>query len=308
MIGARYEIEGRTVLLTGAARGIGADAARRLADRGARLALVDRDAEALERRAAELAEHGEVLALPADVTDAEALAQVVRATRERFCGIDVVIANAGISGSPTPVTAIDPAEFEQVIEINLLGVWRTVHAALPDVVARKGYVLPIASVAAVVPCPLVAAYAASKHGVEGFADSIRMELAHTGTRVGVGYFSFIDTDMVRDAFADPDAAIGLRALPGFLSRPIPVGAAGAAIVRGVERRARRVYAPRWVPALIAARGLGGPMEALAARHPRLIEACRAAEARVSDTAGDGPAAAPPGEAPARAVAQGAPRG
>jgi NAD(P)-dependent dehydrogenase (short-subunit alcohol dehydrogenase family) len=279
LIGAKYEIRDKTVLLTGAARGIGADAARRLGARGARLGLVDRDAEELELRAAELAEHSEVLALPADVTDTEALAGAVAATRERFGGIDVVIANAGISGEPAPVTTIDPAEFERVIEINLLGVWRTVRAALPDIVARRGYVLPIASVAAVVPCPLVAAYAASKHGVEGFADSMRMELAHTGTRVGVGYFSFIDTDMVRSAFADPAASVGLRALPGFLSRPVPVGAAGKAIVRGVERRANHVYAPRWVPALLAARGLGGPIHSLGARHPRLIEAYRTAEAK-----------------------------
>jgi NAD(P)-dependent dehydrogenase (short-subunit alcohol dehydrogenase family) len=296
----RYEIRGKTVLLTGAARGIGADAARRLGARGARLALIDRDSEQLELRADELAEHGEVLAVPADVTDPDALSGAVAAARERFGGIDVVIANAGISGQPAPVTTIDPAEFERVIEVNLLGVWRTVRAALPDVVERKGYVLPIASVAAVVPCPLIAAYAASKHGVEGFADSMRMELAHTGTRVGVGYFSFIDTDMVRDAFADPAATVGLRALPGFLSRPVPVGAAGKAIVRGVERRAKHVYAPRWVPALLAMRGFGGPLDSLAARHPRLIEAVH--------TAGDGAAAQAPDQAAARALAQGASRG
>jgi hypothetical protein len=123
---------------------------------------------------------------------------------------------------------------------------------------------------------------------------MRIELAHTGTRVGVGYFSIIDTDMTRDAYADPTVAIGLRALPGFLSRPIPVGAAGKAIVRGVERRARRVYAPRWVPGLIAVRGLGGPVERLAGRHPRLIEACRAAEALQGDQD-----AGPAGSDPAR---------
>jgi NAD(P)-dependent dehydrogenase (short-subunit alcohol dehydrogenase family) len=267
-----YEIEGRTVLITGGARGIGADAALRLVARGANVALVDRDAEAVEARAAELGDAA--AAFVADVTDPAGLDAAVAGTIGRFGGIEVVIANAGISGPPVPAAAIDPAEFERVIEINLLGVWRTVRACLPHVVARRGYVLPIASVAALIPAPLVAAYTASKHGVEGFARTLRMELAHTGTRVGVGYFGFIDTDMVRDSFAEPAVTAGLRTLPGYFTRPLPVGAAGAAVVRGVERRAKRVYAPRWVPALIATRGLAGPIDDLAARHPRFVRALR----------------------------------
>lgn len=263
---SRYEIANRTILITGAAKGIGADAARRLAQRGARLALVDRDEATLARTADELgAAH-----FAADVTDPQAIEAAVAHTVEQCGGLDVVIANAGISGMPAPVATIDPAEFEDVIEVNLLGVWRTVRAALPHVVERRGYVLPIASVAAIVPGPLIAAYAASKHGVEGFARSLRMELLHTGTRVGVGYFSFIDTDMVREARAK-DA---IEDLPSWFGRPLPVGAAGSAIVRGVERRARHVYAPRWVPGLLALRGLGGPLDDLVARHPRFVRAMR----------------------------------
>lgn len=267
-----YDIEGRVVLITGGARGIGADAARRLVERGAHVALVDRDGAEADRQAAELGERA--VAFEADVTDASAVEKAVAGTVERFGGIDVVIASAGISGAPATVAAIEPAEFERVIEINLLGVWRTVRAALPHVVERRGYVLPIAALASVIPAPLLAAYATSKHGVDGFARSLRMELAHTGTRVGVAYFSFIDTDMVRAAVADPAAAHGLSALPGFLNKPIPVGVAGEAIVRGVERRAKHVYAPRWVPGLLALRGFGGPLEDLVARHPRMAHACR----------------------------------
>lgn len=281
MIRRRYEVADRTVLITGGGRGIGADAGRRLVERGARVALVDRDRDAVERQAAELGDRA--AGLVADVTDPAALDDAVAATLERFGAIDVVIANAGISGAPAPVATIEPEEFERVIEINLLGVWRTVRAALPHVVARRGYVLPIASLAAFVPGPMIAAYVASKHGVDGFARSLRMELAHTGTRVGVGYFSFIDTDMVRNAFAEPAVQTALPALPGPFARPIPVGAAGAAIVRGVERRAKWVYAPRWLPAVIAGHGLGGPLEGLAARHPRLVRAVRAAEERPAST-------------------------
>jgi NAD(P)-dependent dehydrogenase (short-subunit alcohol dehydrogenase family) len=248
---SRYALEGRSILITGGARGIGADAARRLHERGARVALVDRDAAELERRAVELGEPA--VAFEVDVTDVAGLEAAVQGAVERFGGLDVVIANAGIAGTPGTVAAIDPLEFERVIEVNLLGVWRTVRAALPHVVERRGYVLPIASIAAALPSPLMAAYVASKHGVEGFARSLRMELAHTGTRVGVGYFSFIDTDMVRHTVADPGVAHALTALPGPMGKRLPVGAAGQAIVRGVERRANRVYAPRWVPALLRAK-------------------------------------------------------
>jgi NAD(P)-dependent dehydrogenase (short-subunit alcohol dehydrogenase family) len=146
---SRYEIENRTILITGAAKGIGADAARRAGRGGARLALVDRDQEGVDRVAEELgATH-----VAADVTDPQAIQAAVDTTVEQFGGLDVVIANAGISGTPAPVATIDPAEFEDVIEVNLLGVWRTVRAALPHVVERRGYVLPIASVAAIVPGP-----------------------------------------------------------------------------------------------------------------------------------------------------------
>ena len=275
MLSKRYEIQDRVVLVTGAARGIGADAARQLVQRGAAVALVDRDAAEVQRRAAELGERA--VAFEADVTDVDALDAVVRDTVERFGGIDVVVANAGISGPASTVAAIDPADFERVIEINLLGVWRTVRAALVHVIERQGYVLSIASVAAALPSPLLAAYAASKAGVEAFGRSLRMELAHTGTRAGVGYFSFIDTDMVRNALAQPVAGHAHRAIPAPMRRSLPVEAAGAAIVRGIERRAKRVYAPGWVPGLLAVRGMSGALEDLTARHPRLVAACRMVE-------------------------------
>ncbi|MDX6666907.1 MAG: hypothetical protein QOK04_287 [Solirubrobacteraceae bacterium] len=274
MIGSRYELQDRVVLITGGARGIGADAAQRLVARGARVAVVDQDAAAVQRKAAELGDAA--AAFTADVTDAGALDAAVEGAVARFGGIDVVIANAGISGTVSTVAAVDRASFERVIEVNLLGVWRTVRATLPYVVERRGYVLPIASVAAALPVPLLAAYAASKAGVEGFARSLRMEVLATGTRVGVGYFSFIDTDMVRDARAQPTAMQAMRVLPGGFSGALPVGAAGEAIVRGVQRRSKRVYAPRWVPALLALRGLSGPLDDLAARDPRFVKACRLA--------------------------------
>jgi NAD(P)-dependent dehydrogenase (short-subunit alcohol dehydrogenase family) len=268
---ARYEVRDKVVFVTGGARGIGLDAARRLVQRGARVALVDRD-ELVEQRAAELGESA--TALVADVTDPGALDAAVTATLDRFGAIDVTVAGAGISGFARPIASIDPADFERVTEINLMGVWRTVRATLPHVVERRGYVLPIASIAAALPIPLLTAYGVSKAGVEAFARGLRIELAHTGTRVGVAYFGFIDTDMTRNALEQPPLARARRLAPEILFRPLPVGAAGEAIVRGIERRAKQVYAPRWIPALLATRGLQGPFESLLGRDRRFLDAYR----------------------------------
>ena len=137
-----------------------------------------------------------------DVTDWSALERAVEGAVERFGGIDVVMANAGVAPAGM-VRSIDPRAFEKTIEVNLLGAWRTVRACLPQVIERKGYVLVTASLAAAAHAPGMAAYAASKAGVEAFADSLRAEVKRLGVDVGVAYFGFIDTDMVRATDSHP---------------------------------------------------------------------------------------------------------
>jgi len=274
-----WDLRDRTVLITGAARGIGAESARQLRAKGARLALAGLEPELLERRAAELG--GDVAWFEVDVTDRDALEAAIAGTVERFGGIDVVIANAGVAPNG-PVSTIDPAIFERTIEVNLLGVWRTVRAALPHVVARRGYVLPIASVAAAVHPPLMAAYTASKAGVEAFADSLRAELAHTGTAVGCAYFGFIDTDMVRRSFERRSAQMGQERGAGRLGAWASVESAGAAVVRGIEHRARKVYAPRWVLPLLYLRTLVQPLSEAGARRRNLEEIIAVAEGEASE--------------------------
>jgi NAD(P)-dependent dehydrogenase (short-subunit alcohol dehydrogenase family) len=251
-----YDVSGKVVLITGAARGIGAEAARQLYAKGAQVSLVGIEPELLEQRAQELGPRAAWFG--ADVTDTDALRRSVDATVERFGGIDVVIANAGIAPIGT-VATIDPDAFERTIEINLLGVWRTVRATLPYVVERRGYVLPIASLAAAVHMPLMAHYAATKAGVEAFSNSLRGELAHTGAKVGVAYFSFIDTDMVRESLDESPAKLLRENTPGPISGVASVESAGRAIVRAIERRARKAYAPRWVPIPLALRGMLQPL-------------------------------------------------
>jgi NAD(P)-dependent dehydrogenase (short-subunit alcohol dehydrogenase family) len=255
-VAERYDVSGKVVLITGAARGIGAEAARQLYAKGAQLSLVGIEPDLLEQRARELGPRAAWF--EADVTDTDALGRAVDATVERFGGIDVVIANAGIAPIGT-VATIDPDAFERTIEINLLGVWRTVRATLPHVVERRGYILPIASLAAALHMPLMAHYAATKAGVEAFSDSLRGELAHTGTKVGVAYFSFIDTDMVRESLDESPAKLLRENTPGPVRAVSSVEGAGRAIVRAIDRRARKAYAPRWVPIPLALRGMLQPL-------------------------------------------------
>jgi NAD(P)-dependent dehydrogenase (short-subunit alcohol dehydrogenase family) len=258
-------VRDKVVLITGGARGIGAETARQLVDGGARVALLDRDGPGVKATAAALGERA--VGFEADVTDTASLADAVAATVERFGGIDVVVANAGIAGVSAPVATADPAVFEKVLEVDLLGVWRSVRATLPHVVARKGYVLVVASVAAVIPTPTMAAYGMAKAGAESFGRSLRIELAPAGTAVGVAYFGVIATDMMHDLRASPALDQLVAGLPGPLGRPTPAAAAGAAIMRGIERRAAIVYAPRWVPVLLTLRGQLAPFERVLGRLP-----------------------------------------
>jgi len=133
---ARYELQGKVALVTGGARGIGLATARGLHARGASVAIVDLRREAAEEAAAGI-DATRALGLEADVSDAEAVEEAVEATVERFGGLDVVVANAGIATRATTALAMDPDAFERVLDVNLLGVWRTVRAALPHVVARR---------------------------------------------------------------------------------------------------------------------------------------------------------------------------
>jgi NAD(P)-dependent dehydrogenase (short-subunit alcohol dehydrogenase family) len=246
---------GRSVLITGAARGIGAESARQLAARGARVSLVGLEPEELERVASEIGESAAWF--EADVTDPDALQAAVDGTVDRFGGIDAVIANAGIATTGM-VRAIDPDAFERTIEINLLGAWRTVRACLPHVLERRGYVLVIASLAAVVHAPGMAAYSTAKAGIEAFADSLRQEVKHLGTDVGVGYFSWIDTDMVSGGDEHPVFGNARAKLPGPFRKTYPVSVAGEAIADGMERRRRWVVVPGWVRLLLLTRGFSFP--------------------------------------------------
>ena len=267
---ARYDIHGRVAFITGAARGIGAETARRLHGLGAKVMLVGLEPELLETLASQLGSGAAWC--KADVTDTVALQAAVEATVQRFGGIDIVIANAGVLHLGAVADAV-PHQFERTLEVNLFGVWRTLRATLPQVLERRGYVLTVASVAALGHGPLMGAYAASKAAVEAITDSLRIELAQTGVHVGCAYFGAVDTDLVRGSRKHPAIAALESLTPKFLGAEITLTAAVDVIENGIRRRAARIWAPRWVGAFLLLRGFAQPLlERMVASDPRLARA------------------------------------
>jgi NAD(P)-dependent dehydrogenase (short-subunit alcohol dehydrogenase family) len=251
-----WSLQGKTVFITGAARGIGAESARRCATRGANVALVGLEPEELEKLAGEIGDRAAWF--ECDVTELDALEAAAAGTVDRFGGIDVVMANAGIASGGT-FRLSNQENWERVIEINLLGVTRTVRACLPQVMERKGYVLVVASLAAAIHGPGMGNYAASKAGAEAFADSLRVELAHHGVDVGVGYFSWIGTEMVHGADRHPALGFARKKLPGPFGKTYPVEAVGDAVAAGIEGRRRWVTVPTWIRSLLIGRGFLSPV-------------------------------------------------
>jgi NAD(P)-dependent dehydrogenase (short-subunit alcohol dehydrogenase family) len=247
----RTSLAGQAVLITGAARGIGAELARRAAARGARVALVGLEPERLAAVAAELGpEH---LWVEADVTDAEALEAAVRRVVDTFGGLDIVVANAGIAPLTTVMTSSAHA-LSRTIEVNLIGAMLTTHAALPEIAKRKGHVLLISSAAAFTVLPGMSAYCAAKAGVERFGDALRLEVAYRGVTVASAHPTWIDTDMVRDTEAAlPTFAETRKQLPGPLGAYTSVDACAEALVANLEMRGRRVFVPGSVGVISALR-------------------------------------------------------
>ncbi|MFD5114878.1 SDR family oxidoreductase [Streptomyces sp. NPDC058220] len=262
-------LDGQVAVVTGAARGVGELLARKLSARGAKVALVGLEADELKRVAARL--HAECDHWYADVTDHAAMARVAAEVKERFGRVDIVVANAGVA-SGGPFADSDPDAWRRVIEVNLIGGAVTARAFLPALTASRGYFLQIASLAAITPAPMMTAYCASKSGVEAFAHSLRSEVGHKGVRVGVGYLSWTDTDMVRGADQDEVMRELRQRLPWPSNRTYPLGPAVDRIVAGIERRSAHVYAQWWLRGMQSVRGyLPGIIAAVGQREMRRFE-------------------------------------
>jgi NAD(P)-dependent dehydrogenase (short-subunit alcohol dehydrogenase family) len=253
-----YDLNGKVALITGGARGIGYETALQLHQRGASVAVLDLDAVQARESAGRIGER--TLGIGADVTDSGAMMAAVAETVERFGGLDIAVANAGIAPEGATARTMPPEEWERVVEVDLMGVWRTVRAALPQISERNGQLVLIASLAAFVNGTMLSPYATAKAGVEALGRSLRTELAPFGASATVAYFGWIDTEMVREGLdRQPGGKRLQEALPKWFFRRLTPDVAGAAIVRGIEERAPRVFAPRWWRYVSALRGLVNPL-------------------------------------------------
>ncbi|MFI9648996.1 SDR family oxidoreductase [Streptomyces sp. NPDC052040] len=265
---SKVSLEGRVAVVTGAARGVGELLARKLSARGVRVALVGLEADALKEVSGRL--YGESGHWYADVTDQETMTRVAAEVKERFGRTDIVVANAGVANGG-PFAASDPESWRRVIEVNLIGSAVTARAFLPALIESRGYLLQIASLAAITPAPLMTAYCASKSGVEAYAHSLRAEVAHHGVGVGVGYLSWTDTDMVRGADQDEVMRELRRRLPWPAGKTYPLGPAVERLVAGIERRSAHVYGQAWLRGMQSVRGyLPGFIAATGARELRRL--------------------------------------
>lgn len=285
-----YDLNGKVALVTGAARGIGFETARQMHMRGASVAIVDLDAAEAQDAAERIGER--TIGIAADVTDAGAMRAAVAETVEKFGGLDVAMANAGLAPpSIATMRSVSAEEWERVVQVNLFGVWHTVRAALPQISERKGHIVVVSSVAAFANGMMGSSYMTSKAAVEQMGRALRTELMPFGAGASVAYFGWVDTRMVQDTFARPGASVLEEIAPDFLMKRITPEQAGAAVVRGIEDRAPRIFAPSWWRYLSALRGLLNPLlDRRSERDPRIVAAIRDAEAR---SEGDATTAATP---------------
>jgi NAD(P)-dependent dehydrogenase (short-subunit alcohol dehydrogenase family) len=286
------DLNGKAALITGAARGIGYETARQLHTRGASVAVVDVD----PAEAAEAAERigPRAIGIAADVTDEAALRQAVAETVKSFGGLDIAVANAGIAQRQmATVRGIGAEEWERVFEVDMIGVWRTVRAVLPQIVERRGHVVVVGSVYSFANGVLNSPYAVAKAGVESLGRGLRAELMPLGASAGVAYFGWVDTRMVQDAAEQQRFERVQERMPAFMRRRIEPSEAAAAVVRGIEDRAPRIFAPRWWRYVSALRGLLNPvLDRAMERDSHTTEIIREIEAEADEQGAAAVSAAP----------------
>jgi NAD(P)-dependent dehydrogenase (short-subunit alcohol dehydrogenase family) len=242
-MGRTPSLAGKVVLVTGAGAGIGAAGARELHRRGARPVLVDCDRETVEAAAAAIGE--KTMALVADVTSAADCEAAVAAVVDRYQRIDIVWANAGVAAFGQ-LAHIEPAAWRRCYEVNVMGVFNTVRAALPELIRQRGFIAVSASVSSFAHPPAMSAYAASKAAVEAMCNSWRIELASQGVGVGVIHASWVKTALVTEGALHPGFVRLRQTVPGPMNIDIDPDVAACRMVDGIARRDRRIWVPGWV--------------------------------------------------------------
>lgn len=275
-----YRVRDKVVLITGAAQGIGHELAAILHRRGAVVALADLDETGAKAAAEELGPRA--VGFGADVADREAMAGVVAQLVDRFGGLDVVVANAGIVPPPATLRTMDPGVFDKVLAVNLTGVFNTVHPALDAIVGSRGHVVVVSSCAAFAPGMAGSPYMISKAAVEQLGRALRVELGAHGATAGVAYFGIVDTAMTHATLDNDELG---RRVEALLPWPLNVRISGAEAARtiadGIERRAPRTIAPAgWEPYALLRGAINVALDAKLTRDRDLHALLRAVEERV----------------------------
>ena len=239
---SRWELAGRTVVITGAGGGLGSNLAHALRAEGCNLALLDLDQAGVENLAEDLGGPQRARGWRADVCDLESLQIAFAEAEEHFGRIDVVVANAGVELIAAVETG-DPAAFERLVDVNLTGVWRTYRTAIPYVTKHRGYLLGISSMAAFGHSPLQSGYTASKAGVWAMSNSLRLELRPRGVAVGTLHPTFFNTPMHEAMLKNP---AGETLWDGHRRQPFKMVTREEVITAAVDtirRRAKTVTVP-----------------------------------------------------------------
>jgi len=272
------ELANQRVLVTGGSSGIGLAVAEALAQEGAEVALLARNEVGLAAAKRKLAESGaEAITVPADVTDREALAAAVDEAARQLGGLDVLVtAAAGLSFGRFTETA--PDDFDATVETVLIGTVDTIRAALPHLERSRGAVVTVGSIAAHMPLPGMAAYTASKHGIVGFLETVRVELEESGSSVTIS--------LVNPGAVDTPLWSNLESSTGLLppSPPSPTLYSPESIAEAVLAVIRR---PRNE---LTVGGFARSQVAFYSHFGSLGRRAMRALARLEQTAGDRPAA------------------
>ncbi len=193
----KIDLSGRKAVITGGARGIGHAIAERLLASGASCSLWDRDVTRLEQAEKSLSAAGRLHTAAVDITQPESVEAAVEATARHFGSIEILVNNAGIAGVTKPLWEITPAEWREVIEVNLLGLFHCCRAIAPRMIERKyGRIVNIASIAGKEGNPNASHYSASKAGVIGLTKSLGKELARSGVLVNCITPAVIQTEIL----------------------------------------------------------------------------------------------------------------
>ena len=246
---------GKTVVITGASSGLGEALASAVAAEGANLALMGRDARKLGSVAESCRSSGAgVVEVAGDVVDLADCERLLAAAREEFGAIDYLVLNAGVSMWARFEEVDDPEIFSKLMDTNYLGVVNCVYHGLDALKESGGLVVAISSVQGVTGVPFHTGYCASKHALQGFCDSLRMELRGTGVDVLTVMPSWIrGTGLRARAFGGSGAALGDSAR-GHHKSAVELESLVGKVARAMKKRKRRLFVPgylRFVPLLKA---------------------------------------------------------